>query len=62
MDQQLKLEFGYDVPMLSNPKAVLVLENKSAIPTTFSLSVEHFSAARVPTPPDKRKPGTLSNR
>ena len=56
---ELKLEFGYDVPISSQPRAVLVMENKSAIPTQFSLAVEHFCAGRVPTPPDKRDSGNV---
>ena len=55
--RELKLEFGYDVPMVLNPKAVLVLKNKSAIKTSFSLSVEYFHAARVPTPPEQKRTG-----
>ena len=33
------------------PKAVVVLTNKTAIATKYSVTVNHFCAARIPTPP-----------
>ena len=33
------------------PKALVILTNKTAIATKFNIAVEHFCAARAPTPP-----------
>ena len=56
---ELKLEFGYDVPISSNPKTVVVMKNNSAISASFSIYIDHFKGGRLPTPPEKKRPGIL---
>ncbi|XP_028403887.1 deleted in lung and esophageal cancer protein 1-like isoform X2 [Dendronephthya gigantea] len=49
-ENQLVLNYG-KTNLGDTPKALLILTNKTAIATKFDVSVEHFSAARTPTPP-----------
>eukprot|EP00794_Sanderia_malayensis_P003460 gene3460-3956_t len=53
--RELKIEFGYDVAMELNPKTVLIIKNHSAITAPFSLHVENFQSARMPSPPNQNK-------
>ncbi|XP_065053136.1 deleted in lung and esophageal cancer protein 1-like isoform X2 [Rhopilema esculentum] len=53
---ELKLEFGYDVPISSNPKTVVVMKNNSAISASFSIYIDNFKGGRLPTPPEKKRP------
>lgn len=45
------MEFGDNVLIGTPVGALLMMENRSAIQTTFSVCAKHFPAARVPTPP-----------
>ncbi|XP_078378630.1 deleted in lung and esophageal cancer protein 1-like isoform X2 [Oculina patagonica] len=50
-DRELLLDFE-TVPLASCPRTTLVLTNTSAIRARFSLEMDHFKAAKPPTPPD----------
>ena len=45
------LDFGINIPLGEVQKAYLIVENKSAIKTAFSLQAENFYPARIPSPP-----------
>lgn len=49
-ENQLVINYG-KTNLGETPKAQLILTNKTAIATKFDVAVEHFSAARTPTPP-----------
>ena len=50
-DRKLLLDFE-TVPLASCPRTTLVLTNTSAIRARFSLEMDHFKAAKPPTPPE----------
>jgi len=50
-NRELLLDFE-TVPLASCPRTTLVLTNTSAIRARFSLEMDHFNAAKPPTPPD----------
>ena len=50
-NRELLLDFE-TVPLASCPRTTLVLTNTSAIRARFSLEMDHFKAAKPPTPPD----------
>ena len=49
-EEHLSLNYGR-TGLGETPKALLILTNKTAIATKFDVAVEHFCAARTPTPP-----------
>lgn len=49
-ERHLTLNYGKTC-LGETPRALLILTNKTAIATKFSVAVEHFCAARTPTPP-----------
>jgi hypothetical protein len=49
-EHQPTLNYG-KTSLGETPRALLILTNKTAIATKFDIVVEHFSAARTPTPP-----------
>lgn len=53
-NRELLLDFE-TVPLASCPRATLVLTNTSAIRARFSLEMDHFNAAKPPTPPDGKQ-------
>ncbi|XP_073236262.1 deleted in lung and esophageal cancer protein 1-like isoform X3 [Porites lutea] len=50
-DREMLLDFE-TVPLASCPRTTLVLTNTSAIKATFSIQLDHFKAAKPPTPPE----------
>lgn len=50
-DRELLLDFE-TVALASSPRTTLVITNTSAIRARFSLEMDHFKAAKPPTPPD----------
>ena len=50
-DRTLLLDFE-TVPLASCPRTTLVLTNTSAIKASFSIELDHFKAAKPPTPPE----------
>lgn len=60
-DRELVLDFE-TVPLASCPRTTLVLTNTSAIRARFDLELDHFRAAKPPTPPSgKEYAGRLDN-
>ena len=53
-NRELLLDFE-TVPLASCPRTTLVLTNTSAIRARFSLEMDHFNAAKPPTPPDGKQ-------
>lgn len=58
------MEFGDNVLIGTPVCALLMMENRSAIQTTFSVCAKQFPAARVPTPPkgDMKKSKSFGSR
>ena len=50
-DRELLLDFE-TAALASCPRTTLVITNTSAIKARFSLEMDHFKAAKPPTPPD----------